>query len=202
MSRNRVIAILAATFLVAGAVSAQTAQAPGRGIVDAEAAAPAGPKVPCPRPIAITLKAPPSVAPALDPADFTGSLGTAVAGSVWNQTTADKGFGYSFHFPFPGKECCLMTRAKLIVHVKALQAGGAGSASSANDWVQIVKNGASVPGFAQQPFAAGATLNQTATVTFNNIPANLLSNGVLSFYVQDDTAVVSAELRLEGCCLR
>lgn len=157
---------------------------------------------PCPHPIGITMTAPPP-APAPDPADFTGTLATAVAGSVWNQTLANKGFGHSFHFVHPGKECCLMTKGMLIVTVKALRAGPKGSSSSANDWVQLVKGGQSVPGSGQQPFGsfANVTVGQTATVTIN-VPANILASGTVSFYVQDDSAVVKAELRLEGCCLR
>lgn len=185
------ILILLLTGAVAGPLMAQEAAV--RGIPQ--------PQVPCPHPITQTIKAPPPSPPTLDPADFNGALGTAVAGSVWNQTAPDKGFGHTFHFPFPGKECCLMTKGTLIVTVKALVSGPAGSSTTANDWVQLVQNGASVPGSGQQPFASGATLGQQAVVTIN-VPANILATGRVSFYVQDDSAVVSAELRLTGCCLK
>jgi hypothetical protein len=160
------------------------------------------PNVSCPKPITQTVTAPPPSSPTLSATDFSGTLGNAVAGSTWNQTKADKGFGHSFTVPSPGKECCIWTRATLIVKVKALQAGTAGmTGASVNDWVQLVKNGASVAGTGQQPFSGGATVGQTATVTIN-VPQNVLNSGVISFYVQDDTAVQSAELRLEGCCIR
>jgi len=157
------------------------------------------PNVPCPHPITRTLTAPPPSPPTLNPTDFSGALGTAVQGSTWNQTNPDHGFGHSFKLPEAGK-CCVWTRATLIVKVKALVPGPAGSPSSSNDWVQLVKNGASVPGTGQQPFIAGATLGQTATVTIA-VPQNILNSGVVSFYVQDDSAVTGAELRLEGCCI-
>jgi len=194
MYRSKVFAAFAIALFAAGALVAQTGARTDYQLV-----------VPCPHPVTITRTAPssPPTPPTPDPATFTGVLGTAVAGSVWNQTAADKGFGHTFYFPKPGKECCLMTRATLTVTIKALQTGPPKSASSANDWVQLVSNGASVPGFAQQPFIGGVTVvGQTATATFTNIPQNLLNTGMLSFYVQDDSAVVSAQLKLEGCCLQ
>jgi hypothetical protein len=159
------------------------------------------PPVLCPFPITRTLTAPPPSLPTPNPIDFTGTLSTAVAGSVWNQTAVNHGFGHSFAIPDLSKECCVWTKAILIVKVKALQAGSAGSATSSNDWLQLIYHGASVPGTGQQPFAGGATFGQTQLVTVN-IPQNILSSGIVSFHVQDDTAVLSAELRLEGCCIR
>jgi len=161
----------------------------------------AGPQIPCPHPIVLNIKAPPPSPPTLDPADFAGAVGAAAAGSVWNQTQPNKSFGHSFHFPHPGRECCLMTKGTLIVWVKALQTGKPGSASSANDWVELIHNGQSIPGTGQQPFAGGATAGQTGMVTIN-VPASILATGTVSLYVQDDTAVTMAELRLEGCCLK
>jgi len=160
----------------------------------------AAPVVACPHPITKTLTAPPPSPPSLNPADFSGTLGNAVKGSIWNQTKPDHGFGHSFKLPEAGK-CCVWTKATLIVKVKALVGGGVGSSTSVNDWVQLVKNGASVPGTGQQPFAPGpVTAGATASVTIA-VPQNILSSGVVSFYVQDDSAVLGAELRLEGCCI-
>jgi hypothetical protein len=160
----------------------------------------AAPTVACPHPITRTLTAPPPSPPSLNAADFSGALGTAAHGSIWNQTKPDHGFGHSFKLPEPGK-CCVWTKATLIVKVRALLPGGAGSPSSANDWVELVKNGASVPGTGQQPFSGGVTnVGQPATVTIA-VPQNILNSGVVSFWVQDDSAVTAAELRLEGCCI-
>jgi len=194
----RKLVVLILLTLVAGALFAQEQ----RQAVPGPPLYPVVPAVSCPRPISQTLTAGPPTAPTLNPADFSGALGNAVAGSTWNQTNADKGFGHSFTLPSPGKECCIWTRATLIVKVKALQAGPAGTNGvSVNDWVQLVKNGASVAGSGQQPFVGGATVGQTATVTIA-VPQSVLNSGVVSLYVQDDTAVQSVELRLEGCCLR
>jgi hypothetical protein len=46
----------------------------------------------------------------------------------------------------------------------------------------------------------GATTGQIETLTFQ-IPCKYLTNGHLSFTVQDDTAVLSATLSLSRCCL-
>jgi len=192
MNRNTFVAALAVLSFAASPLMAQT---------QAEERAVSGRPVLCPFPITRTLSAPPPAQPTPNPIDFTGTLATAVAGSVWNQTALNHGFGHSFSIPDLSKECCVWTKATLIVKVKALQAGAADSPSSANDWVQLVYHGASVPGSGQKPFAGGATLGQTQTVTIN-VPQNILNSGIVSFYVQDDTAVLSAELRLEGCCIR
>ena len=190
MNRSNFVAAIAVLLFAVSPLMAQAGRPPA-----------SRPPVLCPFPITRTLTAPPPAQPTPNPVDFTGTLATAVAGSVWNQTAANHGFGHSFAIPNLSKECCVWTKATLIVKVKALQKGSAGSATSANDWVQLVHLGASVPGTGQQPFAGGATVSQTQTVTVN-VPQNILNSGIVSFYVQDDTAVLSAELRLEGCCIR
>src|SRR5882724_673667 len=110
--------------------------------------------VACPHPVSVTLSAPPPSPPTPDSHDFSGTLAAAVLNSVGNQTAINKSFGHTFHFPAPdpGKECCLMTKGTLTVTVKCLQGGSKGSSTSANDWVELILNGAAVPGQAQQPF--------------------------------------------------
>lgn len=157
------------------------------------------PTVPCPHPITRTLTAPPPSPPAPNATHFSGTLAPAVAGSTWNQTNADHGFGHSFTLPQPGK-CCVWTKGTLIVKVKALVPGPAGSSTSANDWVQLIQNGAYVQGTGQQPFSGGATTGQTATVTIA-VPQSVLNSGFVNLYGQDDLAFLGAELRLEGCCI-
>ena len=126
--------------------------------------------VPCPRPVSQVIQGA-SSAPTPDASDLPPN--TALTGYAWNQTARDKVFAHTFHF---AKEvCCLMTRGTLVVTVKALDSGPAGSATSAN----------------------GATKVLTFTV-----PASALSLGRVSLLAQDDTAIVSADLRLEGCCIR
>lgn len=187
MKSIKYLSVFFLVMLVAGAAVAQTTVVPSRYVAT------------CPHPFSHTYNAPPPSPPTLDPSDFTGTLGTAVAGSTWNQTKPDKGFGYSFHIPSP-KNCCLMQSGWLKVTVKALVPGPTGTSTSANDWVQLVHHGQSVAGTGQQPFASGATLNQTKTVTIN-VPASILATGIVSFYVQDDSAVLSAELHVDGCCI-
>jgi len=151
----------------------------------------------CPHPISTTIVRN-QQPPAPDPADFGPQASPLVAGSVWNQTVADKQFGASFKLP--KKECCVWTQGTLIVTLKALQPGPFKSASSGNDGVNIFSNGASV--LAVTPWPNGVTTaGQTTTLTIQ-IPANVLANNQFGLYVQDDTAVVSAELRLVGCCIR
>jgi hypothetical protein len=165
----------------------------GSGLAQVERIAP-GPQVPCPYPISQIIKGN-ATPPSADPSDLPP--GTNVAGSAWNQTAVNQHFGHTFRFPT--KDCCAYTRGTLIVTVKALQGGPRGSATSANDSVYVFSGPTRVG--EQQPWLSGVTTGATTTLTFN-IPQNILNNGHLTLYVQDDTAVVSADLRLEGCCIR
>lgn len=185
LGKSLVTSIVLTGILSAGVVMAQEERA---------SAAP----VRCPHPVTITLtggRTPPTP----DPAEFP--RGVNFAGSVWNQTAADRHFGHTFHFAAPPKECCLMTSGILKVTVRALQPAPQGtSGASVNDMVYVVSRGV-VVGAGQQPFVNGATPNQTKTLTFT-IPASVLATGEVSFYIEDDTAAVSAELILSGCCLK
>lgn len=171
-----------AALLVAGSVLAQV-----------DRIAP-GPLVPCPYPISQIIKGN-AAPPASDPADLPPN--TNVAGSAWNQTAINQHFAHTFRFPT--KDCCAYTKGTLIVTVKALQGGPKGSPTSVNDSVNVYSAGTNVG--QQQPWISGVTTGATTTLTFN-IPQNVLNSGHLTLYVQDDTAVVSADLRLEGCCIR
>ena len=167
----------------------------------------AGPPVPCPHPVSLTLNAPgtPPTPPTPDPLDFAPTLTAAVTGSQWNQTAINKSFGHTFHFPMPnGNECCLMTTGTLQVKVKCLQSGGANTSTSGNDDIELVKApGVPVTGFAKRiwPQPKGCVAGAVTTVTFTGIPASVLSTGRVSFFVEDDTAVLGATLTLHGCCL-
>lgn len=157
-----------------------------------------GPPVPCPHPVTQVITNPPG-GPTPDPVDF-GAIG--VAGSMWNQTAVDKHFGHTFHFPAPGRECCLMTKGTLEVTIKCLQGGPAGSASSGNDYVELVQGGASVAGYSPKAWPTGCSTGAVRTLVINNLPASILNTGRVSVYVEDDTAVLSAKLTLQGCCLK
>ncbi len=130
------------------------------------------------------------------------------ATNQFNQTVPDQFFAYTFKFPAwtnSGKECCrCVDGATLTVKVKALQTGAVGTASSGNDGIGVYSSLAPGPKHEVVPghyiWPNGATAGQIETLTFQ-IPCKYLTNGHLSFFVQDDTAVLSATLSLSRCCL-
>jgi len=184
MKTYRVVSLVFIGLLAAGSIAAQQERiAESRPVL-------------CPSPINVVLKGTAS-APAPDPVDLPASF--AVTGSQWNQTAINKHFGHTFRFASYGKECCVITSGTLTVTVKALEGGPRGSSTSANDSVNVISHGTTVS--QQSPWLNGVSTGATQTLTFS-IPANVLATGQVSFYVQDDTAVVSADLRLEGCCIR
>jgi len=145
----------------------------------------------------------------LDRSDFFANFDPVVwnklldpATNQFNQTAINQAFAYTFHFPVGGKECCrCIEGATLTVTLKALQTGPAGSSTSSNDLIYIVSSlapGNKVIGQVLWPHAA--TAGQTETLTFQ-IPCKYLTNGHISFYVEDDTAVTQAQLTLSRCCL-
>lgn len=156
------------------------------------------PVVSCPRPIVLDIQGE-KTPPTQDPSDLPANLIPLTAGSAWNQTAINKAFGDTFHFRPPG-ECCVWTKGTLTMEVKALQGGPAKSSTSANDGVTVYSNKVVVPPQVS-PWITGVATGATKTLTFN-IPASALALGKISFYVEDDTAVVWAHLHLEGCCIR
>lgn len=183
------------TVLLSAPLMAQDERAPGLR-ADARKLA-VSPQPACPNPVKLTIPGPPA-APAVVLAELPASWQSAVAGSVWNQTAADKHFAHTFKFPSP-RECCLMSSGVLTVTIKALQTAPPNSSASGNDAVHVASNGAVVA--SKQPWlTTGVTAGTQTTVTFP-IPANVLSRGLVSFYVQDDSAVVAASLTVEGCCI-
>jgi len=168
------------------------------GFAQEEQRTPLGRQVPCPRPTKLVISGhnPATVLAGEIPATSMAQF----AGSIFNQTQPNKSFGYTFSFPVCPKECCLWTTGYLTVTFKALQGGPKGSPTSANDLASIWVNGAAVVPSQQiwggGPVATGAT----KTTTFA-IPGSSLSHGHVTLLVEDDTAVVSAVLTLEGCCL-
>jgi hypothetical protein len=162
--------------------------------------APVRPAMPCPHPFSQTLTGGPSGPSAPVVADFPTVVQGGLAGSVWNQTATDKYFGHTFRFPELSGNCCLITKGTLTVTIKALNSGVKGASAANNDAVNVYSNGALIG--QQQPWLnSGVTAGTTATVTFT-IPATALATGMVSFLVQDDSAAVSAQLVIEGCCLR
>ena len=151
----------------------------------------------------------------LDRSDFPDNFDPAVwsalqnpATNMFNQaaTAINQAFAYTFHFPGwanSGRECCRCTDAILTVKLKALQTGGPNGASGNDD---IVIYSSLAPGPSHSVVSQRiwpnnyATAGQTETLTFK-IPCKYLTNGHISMYVEDDTAVLSAQLALSRCCL-
>jgi hypothetical protein len=183
MKRN---AIAVALSLLAGAAALAQVPAPlpSRGMM-------------CPHPTVRDIKGEISP-PVQDPSDLPANLIPLTAGSTWNQTAINKGFAHTFHFKMD--VCCAWSSGTLTMEVKALQGGGAGTSSSANDGVSVFSNKVVVPPQAS-PWSSGVQTGATKTLTFQ-IPASALARDMVSFYVEDDTAVVWAHLHLEGCCIR
>jgi hypothetical protein len=153
--------------------------------------------VACPHPISTTIKG--ANPPAPDPADF-GSLYHAVQGSHWNQTVADKAFGTTFRLPPTPGSCCVWTSATVVLTIKALQGGAFNTPSSGNDGVNIISHGVGVASVT--PWPNGATTGETKSITIT-VPASVLaSRNEFSLYVQDDTAVLDAVVRFQGCCVK
>lgn len=160
---------------------------------------PVRPPMPCPHPYSQTLTGG-SSAPTPVLADFPASVHAGLAGAVWNQTATNKHFAHTFRFPALTGNCCLIAKGTLTVTIQALNSGGQGSSAANNDAVNVYSNGALIG--QQQPWLnTGVTAGTTATVTIP-IPATALATGMVSFLVQDDSAVQSAQLAIEGCCLR
>jgi len=156
-----------------------------------------GRPVPCPHPTKLVVNGhnPATIIPAEIPAASVAAL----AEPAFNQTQIDKAFGYTFTFPVSPKECCLWTTGYLTVTFKALQGGPANSSTSANDLVSIWVNG-SLLSPSQKIWSGAVATGATKTTTFA-IPGSSLTHGHVTLLVEDDTAVVSAVLTLEGCCL-
>ncbi|HEX6098904.1 MAG TPA: hypothetical protein VF432_21500 [Thermoanaerobaculia bacterium] len=179
-------------------IAAGTALAQEERIAAGSAIAP-GKSVLCPHPYNQTFTAGPPAAPAPIVSTFPANVQATIAGSVWNQTTADKHFGHTFRFPSE-RQCCLITSGRLEVTIKALQTAKPNSGGSSNDAVHVIANGASVT--YQQPWlSSGVTVGTVHTVTFQ-LNAQQLAGGTIGIFVQDDVAVQSAKLTVTGCCIR
>ena len=194
MKKKALIAIVVSIATLAGPIAAPLIAQEAAPQQDARIAIPL---VPCPRPYSTVIQGA-NGAPAPDAADLGPAYATSV-GSQWNQTAVDKHFGHTFRFPTT-KDCCLITSGTLTIKVKALQGGPPNSATSANDSFTLFSNGVNIS--QQQPWKnTGVATGATATLTFN-VPANVLATGKVSIYGQDDSAFISADLRLQGCCIK
>lgn len=179
-------AIMLGGFLTASATTAQVARRPL-------------PAMPCPNPTAQQMS---MTAPVVMNADFSAAALAAPRAGI-NDPAPNKLFLHTFRWDSPA--CCLITAAYLTVVTRANQAGGATGSNAGNDTIGLALNGSSIPGMAGPIYSGAVTLNQQTTKTFVVNAAGLAAmntNNRLSFAVQDDTRVLSADLRIERCCIR
>jgi hypothetical protein len=187
---------LIATFLL-GAVAAlaQEQKIPGGN----EVALPL--KGACPRPIALTLTA---TTPYVFNGDFTAAQ-LAAPRAFLNDPSPNKSFLYTFQWKRE-QSCCEITSAILTVKLRANQGGMSKTSSDAgNDGIALMRLGSTIPPFSQPvysswPFNTGQTVTKTWILTGLAL-SHLNATGRVNVYEQDDSAVTSATLQINGCCL-
>jgi hypothetical protein len=142
-----------------------------------------------------------------DPADFTPGQVSAPHMTGLGDPSVDKNYLNTFVIWKKDKRCCQITKARLIVNMKANSTCQSHTGHDAgNDSINIMHAGLTVPTYADYiyPGTGSCNVGQTATYTQNLNAAALAAinqSGELSFAVQDDTQVVSATLEVWGCCL-
>jgi hypothetical protein len=160
----------------------------------------------CPEPITkLTLTAPNLLS--FDPADFMPGQVSAPHMTGLGDLSVDKNYLNTFVIWKKDKRCCQITKAKLIVNMKANATCQSHTGHDAgNDLINIMHAGLTVPNYSDYiyPGTGSCNVGQTATYTQNLNAAALAAinkSGELSFAVEDDTQVVSATLQVWGCCL-
>jgi hypothetical protein len=187
----------ATTLLAASPLLAQDLGRPARAITPDGVATPLNI---CPAPLDLTLHA---TTPNVFTADFPAGALTNVVG--FNYSGPDKHFVYTFQWK-PAHRCCQVTRAILTVNMKANQGGQSTNSSDAgNDNIALMHLGSTVLPYSARIYSSWHfQAGQQVTKVWNlqgAALANVNANNRLSFYVEDDTSVLSATLQLIGCCL-
>lgn len=156
-------------------------------------------RVPCPHPVVTTLRAAGSSQGGPDfPASWAGHYASGL-----NDMRPNHIYAYTFQskWPSPERVCCELVSAVLTFTVKCH------GDIPGNDAWGILHNGAGVPGAGGQLGWPTNCSGQTKTITWSATPAVLAmlnadpGGPVLSFAVEDDTAVESATLQLSECCV-
>lgn len=186
MKMSALGAIMLGGLLTASATTAQVSRRPL-------------PAIPCPNP---TVQMMSMTAPVVMNVDFTAAALAAPRAGI-NDPVPNKIFLHTFRWDPPA--CCRITGASLTVVTRANQAGASASSNDAgNDTIGLALNGTSIPGMGGPLYSGPVTINQQTTRTFVLNAAGLAAmnaNNRLSFAVQDDSRVVSADLRIERCCI-
>jgi hypothetical protein len=152
----------------------------------------------CPVPRHVTLTA---STPSANMADFPANCSTGYEQNLGG-TTPNKCYIHTFDLPISSDLCCQCIDSKknfLTIRYKALQGGPVNSASSWNDTVAIYPGALSAAKL--YPQGSAVATGQTGTKTIP-ITCAMLAHNRLSFLVQDDTAVTSATLDLDLCCVK
>jgi hypothetical protein len=157
--------------------------------------------IPCPIPMSInqTAQAPSPATPFA--ADFPPPPppGTGIE-PKFGGNKINMWFEHTFTWK-PPTDCCQLVKGALCLEYKALQGGPAGSSTSANDAVTIMKNGVSVSGPSQPLYKGAVKTGQAGKLCIDLTPAMLAGNR-LSFLLQDDSSVTRATLQFSACCVR
>jgi len=158
----------------------------------------AGTTTQCPVPRHVTLTA---STPSANMADFPTNCSAGYEQNL-NGTTPNRCYIHTFDLPVSGELCCQCVESKknfLTIGYKALQPGPPNSSSSANDTLTII-GGGSWPLYVP-PAGGGPPWQRTKTIP---VTCAMLKNNPsrLSVVVQDDSAVTSATLDLDLCCVK
>ncbi|MDO8380309.1 MAG: hypothetical protein V4597_20910 [Pseudomonadota bacterium] len=129
----------------------------------------------------------------------------AIARAGVNDTAPNKFFLHTFQWKSP--QCCQILGATLTITLRANQPGTSATASdSGNDSMGVMGNQVAFPGLNGPVYTSfPVAMNQPTTRTYVMTPAALAAmnaNNRISFYVQDDTRVLSAKLQISRCCLK
>jgi len=160
----------------------------------------------CPQPLTnLTLTAPNLMS--FDPADFMPGQVSAPHMTGLGDPSVNENYLNTFVIWKKDKKCCQITKAKLIVNMKANSSCQSHTGFDAgNDAINIMHAGLTVSNYSGYlyPGTGPCNVGQTATYTqtLNAAALDAINqSGELSFAVQDDTQVVSATLQVWGCCL-
>lgn len=155
--------------------------------------------MPCPNPTTQMIS---MTTPAVVNADFTAAALAAPRAGI-NDPAPNKIFLHTFRWDPPA--CCQITAAYVTVVMRANQPGASQTSNDAgNDTIGLASAGVTIPGMGGPIYTGAVALNQQTTKTFVVNAAGLAAmnaNNRLSFAVQDDTRVLSADLRIERCCV-
>ncbi len=159
--------------------------------------------VPCPAPFTTTLDA---TVPQIVTTDFSAAQ-LANYQQALNSHVANMPYAHTFVWK-PNTCCCVATSATLTIVMRSIQGGAsATSADAGNDLFAVVGFGGvalvpSAPVYAgvARPFPANTTVTKVVPISGSALN-KLNTEHTLSFFVEDDTSIVSATLTLSGCCL-